>query len=315
MTAETLLPPETKEMLALIGEQLDAGQQLRAHNDGVIKPSTPAVARQPLGEEKADGRSWRTGRPAARSRQGAARREGASRRPRSSRAEARFGSDDLRTAYQGQVAHVTEAYSTLQAFPDDDGMWLLTDSSVISGLKRKATFLVALPYRAGTLAMAWGFWKEGGRFHWIGPRHTNFGNGSICAFSPEDRAWSEGGDVTTLLDLYSCWALRHLHLEVFGRWPGKQYSLGWDPAIQALYRLTDCKDHELCGCGSETRRYAECCKPSDLRWNYIDLTKYFLHKVPGGFQSRQPPKPVADFITGRATIPCIASVHPQFARR
>lgn len=315
MTSAISLPPDTEEMLARIGEQLDAGRQPRVHNGGIVKPSSPAVELQPLGKEKADGRSRRKGRSAARSRQGSARRKGASRRPRSSGAEPRLGSDDLRAAYEGQVARVAEAYPTLQAFPDDDGMWLLVDSSVISGLERKATFLVALPYRPGTVAMAWGFWSEDGKISWIGPRHTNFGNGSICAFSPEDHVWSEGGDITRLLDIYTCWALRHLHLEVFGRWPGKQYSLGAEPAIQALYRLTDCKDNELCGCGSESLRYAECCKPADLQWNRIDLMKYFLRNVPGGFQTRQPPESVVDFVCGDAAIPRIADVHPQFVRR
>lgn len=315
MTTVISLPPEAEEMLALIGEQLDAGQQPRVYSGGMIKPSSPAPEFQPLGKEQTDDQSRRKGRSAARSRQGAARREGASRGSRSSRAEPRLGSDGLRAAYEGQVDGVAEAYQTLQAFPDDDGMWLLVESSIISGMKRKATFLVALPYRAGTLAMAWGFWNEDGKFSWIGPRHTNFGNGSICAFSPEDHVWSEGGDLITLLDLYSCWALRHLHLEIFGRWPGKQYSLGTDPRMRALYRLTDCKDNELCGCGSEIRRYAECCKPSDLRWNRIDLMKLFLRSVPGGFQTRQPPKSVVDFVCGHAAIPHIASVHPQFARR
>jgi hypothetical protein len=220
----------------------------------------------------------------------------------------------LRAAYDGQVKSLAEAYPTLRTYPDDDGMWLLARSSIISGLAREATFLVALPYRLGAGPRAWGFWTDDGRDWWIGPRHTNFQDGSICAFSPDDGAWSEGGDLRTLLDLYSVWTLRHLYLEVFGRWPGKQYALlGADPRVQAYYRQIDCKDDELCGCGSETRRYAECCKPSDLQRDVTQLMPLFLRHVPGGFTSRRPPPSVEGFIEDRSALPKIAQVHLQMA--
>jgi len=196
-------------------------------------------------------------------------------------------------------------------------MWLVARSSIISGLPREATFLVTLPYRSGPGPRAWGFWTTtAANTSWIGPRHTNFRDGSICAFSPNDAAWSEGGDLRTLLDLYSVWALRHLHLEVFGRWPGKQYALaGADPRVQAYYRLVECKDDELCGCGSETRRYVECCKPADLRWNLIHLMGHFLRHIEGGFHTRRPPSPIVAFMEDRSHLPKIAEVHIQMASR
>lgn len=222
----------------------------------------------------------------------------------------------LRAGYEGQVKRLVEAYPTLRTFPDDDGMWLLARSSIISGLARETTFLVALPYRSGAGPRAWAFWTASGRSTWIGPRHTNFQDGSICAFSPEDGAWSDGGDLRTLLDLYSVWTLRHLHLEVFGRWPGRQYGLyGADPRVQAYYRQKECEDDELCGCGSETRRYAECCKPSDLQWNVLELMSLFIRQIEGGFSSRRPPASVVGFIEGRSALPKIADVHIQIASR
>jgi hypothetical protein len=214
------------------------------------------------------------------------------------------------------VTRLAEAYPTFRAYPDDDGMWLLARSSIISGLVREATFLVALPYRSGLGPRAWGFWTAGAETKWIGPRHTNFQDGSICAFSPDEGAWSEGGDLRTLLDLYSVWTLRHLHLEVFGRWPGKQYGLfGVDPGVQAYYRQRECNDDELCGCGSETRRYSECCKPSDLQWDIFQLMPVFLRQTNGGFQSRRPPPSVVGFIESRSALPKIADVHLQMASR
>jgi hypothetical protein len=191
-------------------------------------------------------------------------------------------------------------------------MWLLARSSIISGLARDATFLVALPYQSGAGPRAWGFWTAIGLPKWIGPRHTNFQDGSICAFSPDDGAWFEGGDLRTLLDLYSVWTLRNLHFEVFGRWPGKQYGLfGADPRVQAYYRQIECNDDELCGCGSETRRYVDCCKPSDVQWNAIELMSIFLRHVPGGFSTRRPPPSIVEFVEGRSALPRIADVHLQ----
>lgn len=145
-------------------------------------------------------------------------------------------------------------------------------------------------------------------------------DGTICAFAPNDGAWAEGGDLRTLFDLYSVWALRHLYLEVFGLWPGKQYALLGPLALQVHYRLSECKDDELCGCGSETLRYADCCKPEDLKWNRLQLIEHFLRAIPGGFASRKPPAQVADFIEGGRPstdrrCPSISCWHPLTALR
>ncbi|MDA9426214.1 hypothetical protein XH97_29450 [Bradyrhizobium sp. CCBAU 53380] len=221
----------------------------------------------------------------------------------------------MRAAYEGQVIRLAEAYPTLQSFADDNGMWLLAKSSVIPGLQRKATFLLALPYRSGLLPRAWGFWTDAAEpTRWIGPRHTNFWDGSICAFSPNDGVWGvwiEGGDLRTLFDLYTVWALRHLHLEMCGRWPGKQYGIvGADPRADAYYRQRECQDDELCGCGSETLRYAECCKATDLRGDFVEAASLFL-KHTGGFENRKPPDAVISFIKDHSAVPNMADVHLQ----
>jgi hypothetical protein len=128
--------------------------------------------------------------------------------------------------------------------------------------------------------------------------------------------WFDGADLRTLLDLYSVWTLRHLYLEVFGRWPGKQYGLASaDPLVQIYYRRIECRDDELCGCGSETRRYADCCKPLDWQWDLFQLASHFLSNVSGGFSTRQPPPTIVEFVEGRSELPRIADVHPQIASR
>jgi hypothetical protein len=84
---------------------------------------------------------------------------------------------------------------------------------------------------------------------------------------------------------------------------------GADARVQAYYRLIECKDDELCGCGSETRRYAECCKSSDLQLNLAEIAPMFLRTASGGFQTRSPPRSVIDFIEGRATLPRLQDIH------
>ncbi len=299
-------------MLQQVGAALDQHRPIRVHIHGLIALDEEYLSVTVAEENGNEGQGKR--RSAARSGKRSARREGPPRGSRQAGAASRIGGDVLRATYEGQVTRLAEAYPTLRTFPDDDGMWLLARSSIISGLEREATFLVALPYRSGPGPRAWAFWTAAGRSRWIGPRHTNFQDGSICAFSPDDGAWSDGGDLRTLLDLYSVWTLRHLHLEIFGRWPGKQYGLyGADSRAQAYYRRIECKDDELCGCGSETQRYAECCKPSDLQWDLIHLMSLFLHQVPEGFLGRRPPPSVLGFVEGRSALPRIADVHLQFA--
>ena len=184
-------------------------------------------------------------------------------------------------------------------------MWLHVESSVLEGLDRKATFLVALPFEAGLGLVAWGFWSNDEGHRWIGPRHTNFFNGTVCAFAESDRAWKEGGDLRTLIDLYTVWAFRHLHLEVVGRWAGKQHALaGHEP----YYRRMEFKDDELCSCPSG-RRYGECCKPADMKLNGLMLKTAFEAAMGRPFHERAPPRRIIDFVDGRGPLPAIKDVH------
>jgi hypothetical protein len=210
------------------------------------------------------------------------------------------------------VTKIRSAYPTLQVFTDDDGMWLLARSTILAALPRQATFLIGVPNRPGLDPKAWGFWSEADCHRWIGPRHTNFGEGSICAFSSLDNVWSEGGELTTLIDVYSVWALRQLHLEAFGRWPGRQYALtGGDPRAQAYYRLREFRDSELCGCGSRGATYATCCKPRDSKYGFAEMANTFMKEAPGGFTSRRPPNAVTSFVSGSSPPPRLRDVHLQ----
>jgi hypothetical protein len=102
---------------------------------------------------------------------------------------------------------------------------------------------------------AWAFWRDGS---WVGPRHTNFPDASICAFYLEDQSWEPGDSLVTLFDMYSLWVVRHLHLKLMGWWPGEQV------AKERAERVAELEPNEWCGCVWASGRYADCCQPVDL---------------------------------------------------
>jgi hypothetical protein len=136
---------------------------------------------------------------------------------------------------------------------------------------------------------SWGFWFQG---CWIGPRHTNFPDGSICCFNFGDGTWFVGESLVALLDMNTVWAIRHLHLRFFGRWPGRQV------AHYPYERTLELHDDELCGCGS-SNRYAECCKPADSKCDQVREAVSFAMMGP----LRSPPDAVRQFLTGAAPTP------------
>ncbi|QIQ86449.1 hypothetical protein [Erythrobacter sp.] len=168
-------------------------------------------------------------------------------------------------------------------------MWLAVDSAVLAGLDRKATFLIAVPFQHFQPIRAWAFWTTEVSRTWIGPRHTNAVDGSICAFNPSEGTWKIGGDLVALIDQYTMWAFCQLHLEIIGWWPGRQ-------TAEFVYeRLTELKDNEWCGCRPDAGRYAECCKQSDLAADRFQAAIQFV----GGFlkfKPRQPPVNVSRLI-------------------
>jgi hypothetical protein len=190
-------------------------------------------------------------------------------------------------------------------------MWLLVASSILDGIDRSATFLVALPYSPESFPRAWAFWNFDGELKWIGPRHTNFPDGSVCAFVPESGTWHQGDRLDSLLDLFTVWVLRQLYLEEFERWPGRQFS------AHPFYSLAEFKDDEFCSCDREEppRRYGECCKPEHLKQNLLELKIDFERKMGFRMNDRILPQPIMYFIDGRGSLPSIAETLgiPSFA--
>ena len=288
---------KTKNTLKEIGLQLDRNQFPHVYNSGIVKPSDMAVVSSTLGEEKTHV-AHRQRRPETRSWQRATGWQRPTSRPRSSSRATPHICSSLRNTYEAELVKVREAYPDTKIWQREEGLWLLTNSSVLTGLGKKATFLCAIPYSPLLSARSWGYWTTAISSTWIGPRHTNFPDGSICAFEPSDGTWKIGDSIVKLLDLYTLWALRHEHLEQFNRWPGYQ-------AVPNPYeRLSELRDDEFCGCDQSDRLYGKCCKKSDLSANQVALALDFWYFT-GGHQYRKPPPAITDFIRKQRYLPSI----------
>jgi hypothetical protein len=205
----------------------------------------------------------------------------------------------VRAFYENEVAALQVTYPGTRAWCGDAGMWLLSESSVVAGLKQAATFLTAFSW--SILAVkAWGFWRESAvSVRWIGPRHTNFPDGSVCAFDPADKTWIFGDPLIELLDLYSVWALRHLHLEMFHHWPGPQ------SVFHPYERQLEFHHTELCVCGSG-RAYGNCCLSRDTARSAVTNAVSFIIQFAGGL--REPPAYAAQAALHATTPPPVSVV-------
>jgi len=296
------MTPEVRAELQRIGAELDGHRQVRVKTGGIVTPdTTPNVETK----ETANVERQAKARSAAGSRTGAASRQGSAGRSRSPGPAAHVRRDDLRACYEAQVVELQQAYPSAQVVASDaQGMWLRVESAVLDGIDRSVTFLVAVPYTRGSHPRAWAFWNLPAGPQWIGRRHTNFPDGSVCAYVPQSGTWAEGGRLDSLIDLYSVWALRQLHLEVFGRWPGRQDS------SHPFYSLVEFKDDELCSCEAHDPplRYGQCCKPEHLRRGFMQLKADFERTQRVRITDRNPPPSVIEYVEGRGDLPAISQV-------
>lgn len=297
--------PGVRTQLREIGMQLDAGTYPHVFNDGVLALKRSIVDVETLGAENKN-EQFGTSRPAAGSRQGNAGRQGTAGRSWSSGEAEPSGGRHLRENYLGQLGAVYAAYPRTVHWTCNEGMWLAVESSVLAGLDRSATFLIAVPFQSLRPVQAWAFWTTTISQKWIGPRHTNAIDGSVCAYNPAEGTWKMGGELVELIDQYNMWAFRHLHLEVLDWWPGKQ------TAEFAYERLTELNDNEWCGCGPDAKRYRTCCKPFDMAADRFPAAMEFVRGFLR-FKPRQPPTSVIRFLWKRCSPPAFqkATVNPM----
>ena len=293
--------PDELALVAAVGRELDAGKTPSARNGGVILPGTPSPPSGSPGKEYVYDRS-KPRRSESGSWKGPAGRQGASR----GHAEADSAPPDLESTPEAtdleSLEALRRAYPGVEVWDESDAVWILTPAKLLPGPRPRVYFITVFPKnpqisrRPGRfeppMPRAWGFWADGS---WIGPRHTNPPDGSICAFEQEDLTWLPGESLVDLMDLYSLWALGQIHLEFFGRWPGHQRN-------HSLYeQIIECHPSEHCGCKTPKGTYAECCRDDDLR--NLRLEDAISFNLPG----RSPPTEVVRFLQERRDPPPVTA--------
>ena len=256
-------------------------------------PNGPVINSSILGTEKHDVRSKQR-RPETRSRTRATEGQRSSYRSRPTGQTAQDVCPGLRATYEDEIDAILVAYPKTRVWRQKEGLWLLTPSGLLPGLRQNATFLTGVPFIQSIPVRGWGFWPCS---VWIGPRHTNFPDGSICAYEPSDGTWSVGGSIVELLDLYSVWALRHLYLKRFGRWPGYQ------AVIHPFERILELGKDEYCGCENRDSLYGDCCRDRDLARNRAADAVNFMLWTGGG--RREPPLAIMRFLLEQKQAPQI----------
>ena len=286
------------QALQQIGSDLDSEVYPSVRDGGLVVPSGRAID-LPMGTEHLHGKrneartepqqwEWPAGWQGTSGPQGSTGRPGSTGGPPGTAASFVRG---VRTVDDSE--RLSRAYPGTRTWSDPDGCWLLSPASLFDGLGRAAAFVVAVPNGAGP--KAWGFWRTSSlTVGWIGPRHTNFPDGSICAFAPEDQAWTNADPIEALIDLYSVWAVRQLHLEMFGRWPGRQQF------FHRFERWAECLPNEICDCGSGAR-YGGCCTSRDLGLNMVREAVRFTNLVKQPI--RLPPLEIALVAVGASAPP------------
>lgn len=290
------------KILKEIGHQLDENIFPSIMNGGIVKPGEAAAPTSTWAEEKKDERQGTRG-PETRPWAWSAGRQRPADRGRTPGAAPPTVFADLQAQYECELTAVHEAYPGTRVWHQKEGLWLLTESTLLPGLCQKAAFLTGIPFARTHIVRGWGFWVGAPLRYpaWIGPRHTNLPDGSICAFEPRDGTWRLGDPILVLLDLYTLWALRHLHLQVFHRWPGRQV------AHYVHERFTELKPTEYCGCGSD-QLYGNCCREKDLKSNRVLEAMRFIGY---GGNLRTPPDAVTKFIQIQEDLPKICDLLPM----
>lgn len=275
---------EALAVLQRIGEELDLHQTLRVLRGGVVQPSTSRPLSHLLGEVSAhDGARKPAGseRPATGQGQGAAEGNPAGTRPgpsagqvvRERGVEAKFVTD-IEGATDAQ-----EGYPQLRARLAGPIIWLEGEIDPVPGLGRAARVRISYPMDTTIPVRAWAWWQKG---KWIGPRHTNYGEGSICAYEVTDRSWTRAMPLIRYIDQVAGWITRHIYLAEFGRWPGQQV------LHTARERLRQHQPGEICGACRSGQPYELCHKLADMQMGRMAIEQEYKRHF--GKNVQRPPE-------------------------
>lgn len=249
---KSYLCAELRERLRGLGSALDQKQQLRVFDGGLVGFDHETESEVIENVEREEARS------AARPWPGQAPRP---REPRPRRGEWWWpsGAAGAFGPFR-QLGWLDGLEALVRAYPDsrvalhDDHAWLAVPAMPMGRCGPLAIFVICYPRDQRLRVRGWGLWVCGGWLEPMGTRHTDYPDQSICAF--EEGTWQRRFGLTALADRYCEWTIRQLHFAWIGKWAGMQVG------PNALYRLHEFRDGELCHCDSGAR-YGECCRPKD----------------------------------------------------
>lgn len=275
--------------LSQLGTAIDIDRQFQVFDEGVV-----GIINAEPEKENGSERQGTRGPPAG-------SREGSS-GPWWSPGEAGTRLRQLQQQQVVQLAGLSELFKAYsgQIIEGDHGLWIIVKSYPLGTDGPQATFVIAYPFSFAIQPRGWAFWKLGSFPKWIGPRHTNFPDASICAFGPGD--WERKDGLVSLVDFYSTWLIRQLYFQEFGRWPGRQHGL------TALYRRTEFSSDEWCGCG-RAKRYGECCFEADALVSEEDARTEHKRIMGADYTERRPPPSLIKFVRSDfKTVPAFKDI-------
>ena len=163
-----------------------------------------------------------------------------------------------RRNYWAELPQLNEDYPGSVRLKDRLGIWYKVPVFPLGKTGPCAKVITAIPDDKNAKILSWGFWEDDRRISWIGPRHTNYPDGSICAFVENDQVWRDGNPLLGYYDNVSEWCLRQLFLHFNRHWPGRQSAPG------RYYRVREGLGLERCFCDKPKVAYFECCRPLDI---------------------------------------------------
>lgn len=241
------LSPEQLARLDALGAALFQGQQICVGHQGLVSAKNLNVTQ----EEKVEKNGQQEGTP----RSAAGPREGRQGSPPAGYSDP---ADFLRRAISDrhQIASLKRSYPSARLHDDPLGHWLAVRVFPLGKPGPEVLLLCMLP-KAQSTVRSWAYWYGRGAPHWLGPRHTNYPDGSACVFPPDSNHLECHEPFLRYIDLLSEWCARHLYLAHHQKWPGPQEGRWVD------YRLRETKAGECCSKCGGLKEYEHCCKPLD----------------------------------------------------
>lgn len=212
-----------------------------------------------------------------------------------------FGSDAHEEAFGVGFRVLAQHYEAL-AFEENDGLWVVVKSEPLGCRGPQIHFLIAFPLRHESKPKGWAFDRIGAQVSPMSLKHTNFPDASICAFLHDEYEWSQAGGMIELVDHYTIWAVKKLHRDYMGHWPGMQVG------ACAFYRRLEFTPNEQCGCLSG-KKYKICHQGADMLVSEQAGREEFQRLFRSDYHSRAVPKSIVDAARSRwRKLPPLKSV-------